>query len=256
MRFNRGHFSSALLGGLVVAVVVAALPAVAGNGDYLILGEKNTARRITRVTTKNGFLLRTTKADTPAATFEVVSGPPIAVNSAALVEELNADLLYGLTSERVRTWSNACSSEDAPDGTNTYYRCSAPLNYWVSLPGGGMALATGSAEILYGSTTDALTCSLQYKKSGDGSWTEISGTRRTVQVSSSHPYEICATDGWLQLLDADGGDYRFSLYIQGLDADTDVVKTATWWLYRTAPYGVSDTADAGPESEVSPTPDR
>jgi len=92
---NRGHFFSALLGALVAVVVMAALPAVAGNGDNLVLGEKNTARRTTKVTTKGGVLLRNTRADTPAASFEVVSGAPIAVNSSSLVSNLNADLLDG-----------------------------------------------------------------------------------------------------------------------------------------------------------------
>ena len=46
MGFNRGHFFSALAGLIVGALLIGALPGMAANGDNLVLGEKNTARRV------------------------------------------------------------------------------------------------------------------------------------------------------------------------------------------------------------------
>jgi len=49
------------------------------------------------------FSFRTTKVGVPAATFEVVSGAPIAVNSVTKVSRLNADYLDGWNARELRT---------------------------------------------------------------------------------------------------------------------------------------------------------
>jgi len=141
MGFSRGHFFSALLGGLVAVIVMAALPAVAANGDKLVLGEKNTARRITKVTTRNGVLFRTTLAGVPAATFEVVSGPPIAVSNPTKITRLNADYLDEWNARELRTsWGwrsndNIANSVEWADSRS------------VTVPtGGGVILMSGSVD--------------------------------------------------------------------------------------------------------------
>ncbi len=96
MGFNRGHFFSALAGVIVGALLMTVLPAAADDGDYLVLGDTNTATTPTKVWARRGVLFRASKMDTPAATFLVRSGPPIAVESTETVENLNADLLDGL----------------------------------------------------------------------------------------------------------------------------------------------------------------
>ena len=101
MDTKRGHALTTLIGIAIGALLFAVIPASAGNGDYLVLGEKNTAKRLTKVTTKSGVLFRTTQADVPAAAFEVQSGPPIAANSDGMVEALDLDILgqhYGMIS--------------------------------------------------------------------------------------------------------------------------------------------------------------
>ena len=84
---------TAALAGLIVGMLVAtAIPTMAGNDDPIYLGQKNTARRITKVKIKNGIVFEATAANTPAATFKVASGDPIAVNSTSLVDNLNAGM--------------------------------------------------------------------------------------------------------------------------------------------------------------------
>ena len=96
MGFKPGHFFSALAGLIIGGMLVAVLPAGAGNGDPIYLGQANTAKATTRISVNYGMVIRSFRADVPAATFKVASGAPIAVNSAEWVENLNADLLDGV----------------------------------------------------------------------------------------------------------------------------------------------------------------
>ena len=100
MLSSRSHFFSAVLGGLVVAVVMAVLPATAATGDLMVAGTKNTARNSTKIISRNSTQLINTKAGRPALTLAVQPGaPPMAVNSDAKVTGLNADLLDDLNSD-------------------------------------------------------------------------------------------------------------------------------------------------------------
>jgi len=111
--FNRGHFFSALLGALVAVVVMAALPAVAGNGDNLVLGEKNTAKTVTRLNTRGGLRIDNFKAGNPALILNVadVNTPPMLVNSTERVLNLNADLLDGWDHTDFVPTDQACTEE-------------------------------------------------------------------------------------------------------------------------------------------------
>ena len=87
---------SAMVGGLIVAVVISVLPAAAGNGGKLVLGTRNRASAVTTLTGKGGLnVINLTVGGEPAAWFKVKSGPPFAVNSDGRVRNLNADLLDG-----------------------------------------------------------------------------------------------------------------------------------------------------------------
>jgi len=97
--FNRGHFFSALIGGLVAVIVMAALPAGAGNGDNLVMGRRNFALKPTKLTAKGGLVLKSGKVGRPPLTLEAQPGtPPMLVNSTTLVDNFNADLLDGIDS--------------------------------------------------------------------------------------------------------------------------------------------------------------
>ena len=93
MGFNRVNFFSALAGMVVGVMLVAVLPAAADDDDPIYLGQANTAKATTRISINYGMVIRSFRADVPAATFKVSSGAPIAVNSTGLVTDLNADLL-------------------------------------------------------------------------------------------------------------------------------------------------------------------
>jgi len=104
MSGSRSHFFSAVLGGLVVAVVMAVLPATAANGDLMVVGTRNTARNSTKIISRNSTQLINTKAGRPALTLAVQPGaPPMVVNSTGKVTDLNADLLDGLNSDAFST---------------------------------------------------------------------------------------------------------------------------------------------------------
>jgi hypothetical protein len=95
---NRANFTAALVGGLVVALLLAVLPASAGDGDGMILGTKNHARRVTKLIGKNGLEIRASK-NIPMRLFSPDGVPPLQVNQQVLVDNLNADLVDGLDAE-------------------------------------------------------------------------------------------------------------------------------------------------------------
>ena len=67
MGFDRGHFFSALAGLIVGVMLVAVLPAAADNGDPIYLGQANTAKATTRISINYGMVIRSFRADVPAA---------------------------------------------------------------------------------------------------------------------------------------------------------------------------------------------
>jgi hypothetical protein len=96
------HLRSALLGGLVAAVIVSALPALAAQvGDALSLGEAN---RVNGRTTLRGralanlMIISEAGGDTNGTALDLrvkPGNPPMRVNSSELVESLNSDVLDG-----------------------------------------------------------------------------------------------------------------------------------------------------------------
>ena len=134
-----GRTSMSVLAGLLMGMLVmAALPSMAANDDPIYLGQKNTARKITKVRTRNGVLFETTIGGVPAATFNVVSGAPIAVNSNTLVTKLNADRLDGKHSYQLHVQSDFRSNDNLPDAQNW------STTIQIHIPaGGGAAVMSG-----------------------------------------------------------------------------------------------------------------
>lgn len=99
---GRSNIRSALIGGLVAAVVVTAAPVVADVAAALQLGENNLAtRRTTLRAASDSATLRVINTDTggTALNLRVEPGnPPLRVGSRTRVKNLNADLLDGKTS--------------------------------------------------------------------------------------------------------------------------------------------------------------
>jgi len=88
---NRSLWSAAVL------VLLAGIPAIAADGDTMLVGEKNTAVRVTRLNTRGGLRIDNFKPGNPALILNTVGvAPPMEISSTGLVSNLNADLLDGL----------------------------------------------------------------------------------------------------------------------------------------------------------------
>jgi hypothetical protein len=95
-----GSLRTALAGGIVGALLVMAVPVMAGVGDPLKLGQANSANAVTRLSGRaaTNLLINNTKAGAPAADLRVAPGSaPLRVNSRTRVKNLNADLLDNRT---------------------------------------------------------------------------------------------------------------------------------------------------------------
>jgi hypothetical protein len=93
-----GYVRAGLIGAVVAAVVLLALPVTAAVGDALKLGKGNAADAVTSLSGAAAANLRltNTQADKPALDLRVAAGaPPLKVNSGAMVQWLNADRLDG-----------------------------------------------------------------------------------------------------------------------------------------------------------------
>lgn len=91
---------SAFLGGLVAALIVSAVPAIADVGDALLAGKFNAVDRKTAIsgTAAGDSMLKiaNTAAVGGGVTIQVESGnPPLVVNTAKRVKRLNADKVDG-----------------------------------------------------------------------------------------------------------------------------------------------------------------
>jgi hypothetical protein len=182
--FNRGHFFSALVGVMVGVMLVAVLPAAADDGDNLILGETNTATSPTKVWARRGVLFRASKVDTPAATFLVRSGPPFAVESTGLVDNLNADYLDGNNAE----WF----VRDFVDVTDTFtgsVPASTNIGVGVQCPDGRKIIGGG------------------YEMTGN------------LTVTGSGPDPFASDTGWaIFLANRTGGDVSYTVKVYGFCA--------------------------------------
>ena len=81
-----------------MALLMAVLPVAAGDGENLVVGEKNSAKTVTRLNTRGGLRIDNFKAGNPALILNVADAgsAPMQVNATGLVGNLNADLLDGL----------------------------------------------------------------------------------------------------------------------------------------------------------------
>lgn len=99
---HRIHLRSAFLGGIVAALIVSALPAVAAQvGDALRLGESNRLNGQTILRGRalaNLTIISDARGDTNGTALDLrvrEGNPPMRVNSSDRVDGLNADLLDG-----------------------------------------------------------------------------------------------------------------------------------------------------------------
>jgi hypothetical protein len=101
LRQKAGMLASGIVGGLVAAIVLMALPAMGVTGGSFVLGRQNTAENRTALkgATETANLRVENTADKPALSLATSEdAPPMAVNSKKKVTNLNADTVDGLDS--------------------------------------------------------------------------------------------------------------------------------------------------------------
>ena len=190
---DRFSFRSALAGGLVAAMVMTALPVLAGVGDAIILGVKNTGNAETEIQgSESGPLVRfdNNHNNGKAARFEVVAqlgNPPFSVNSGAKVKKLNVDRVDGFSASQL-TRVAFDSTDDAADANGNAVSTS------ITIPKDGWLILSGSIDG-FGDTLDAYICRLTV----DGA--TVAGTLRVSAVDDAggdhtiNNSENCSTTG-------------------------------------------------------------
>jgi len=153
---NRSNFFSALAGLVVGVTLISALPGLAANGDYMVLGQKNNALTPTKLVSKGGMVLQVGVPNRSALTLIVIGDePPMKVSSPGLVSNLNADLLDGETGAFYRSEGDHCE-----DVVVLASRTSVECVMEVELAVAGTVYVSGSGMAVAGSgdTTGTLSC--------------------------------------------------------------------------------------------------
>jgi hypothetical protein len=166
---RRSGFVGGLAGVLAGLVIAGALPALAGNGDEMIVGQKNNGTRATKLVSKGGLHLNVGKPGNPALTINVVAPtPPLVVNSDGMVENLNSDMVDNFDANGLIRATFA-STSDAGDANGDAVSAS------ITAPSDGYLIVGGGVDV-YGVTTDYFTCALQLDDN------DIEGSVRSVVV--------------------------------------------------------------------------
>ncbi len=114
-RDKRVHIRSAFIGGLVAALTVMALPAVAAEvAAALQLGQSNTAHARTTLTgsvrSANLLIVNTHPGGSPLSLVSRPGEPPLKVNRVAKVRNLNADRVDGLSAHQLVRVAHAATN--------------------------------------------------------------------------------------------------------------------------------------------------
>jgi len=209
-------FRIALAGGLVGAMLMAMLPAIAATGDNMIIGRRNGAGSPTKLVSGNAITtMRITNGGmAPALDLRTNPGvPPMAVDRAAWVQNLNADLLDGRqANELVRAAfaSSANLNEATIFGTGT---AADLLTLQITAPHKGILLISGGVDTGVGSGGyDEFTCLLEVDN------VTVTGTRRVTIDSelsgNDNGEEDCSPTGGRVV---NAGNHRVDLRMTGWD---------------------------------------
>jgi hypothetical protein len=192
---RRFHFWSAVAGGLVAALVVSALPAIAAQvGDPLRLGETNIVNATTalRGNASSNLLLRNTGSGVPLDLKNNGNGkPPLAVDSRKLVKNLNVDKVDFRHANELIRGARALSVEI--DEAVFVGGSANILTTGIMAPQPGMLMISASVDAS-GATDDQYTCQILV----DGF--VVAGSSRASRVNwagvshTDNSQENCATD--------------------------------------------------------------
>jgi hypothetical protein len=235
---RRAVFMSALagvlVGALLVGTLVTILPADAATGDRMVLGRANQAGLATKMRSKGPSTLKLINTRGPggvALELNTPAGiPPMRVNRAAWVQNLNADLLDGR-----QAWDLTRAAYGMVDG----WAMSPPANGHVvattiTAPNAGLLVMSGSFDTMtiHSPVYDHFDCFLKV----DGA--EVGGSRRTMDFQYDNTWDPlhgdygttemnCATDGVARV---NAGKHNVVLAIASNHAGA-IRDAAVWAIY-------------------------
>ena len=225
---SRFHLRSALAGGIVAALLVSAIPAVASTIVAVMAGEINDVDVRTglrgNVDTAN-LTLDNTNPDGSGLSISVEKGnAPLEVNSPKRVKKLNADKVDGRHAHSlIRVASAARNNVAEPSSVNRQ----PVLTTSITAPTGGFLVLTGGVDALSSSTGSTYTCSVPV----DG--VTVIGSRRNARfgpAASDNREEDCSTQGVVSI---GAGTYDVTLDIKGW-LDGTISGGSVWAIY--VPY--------------------
>jgi len=190
---RRGYFLTAmtgsLIGLLVGALLVSVIPAVAGNGDPMVLGARNRAGRSTWLASQGPSVLKLNNT-AGGVVLDLRNGggaAPMAVDSDRRVARFNADEVDGRHARDLIRVAYG-STDDAADADG------AAVTVTISAPRPGLLVMSGAIDA-YGNTYDAYRCRL---KVDDTTVTDTQMTSVVHNAGGAHTNnasEDCSTTG-------------------------------------------------------------
>jgi len=194
------HLRSAFVGGVVAALAVMTLPAVAAEvGDALRLGQTNTVAAPTvlkgPVGSANLRVVNTNPGGSPLSLFAEPGNPPLKVNSNTKVAKLNADRVDGLSPNQMLRVAHAATNnvDEAIFGGGS---SADVLTVTVDAPRPGFIVMNAMVDGFgFGTVFDSYACRLTVDD------VFVTGTLIASQVSSSggehtlNTEENCSTTG-------------------------------------------------------------
>jgi hypothetical protein len=214
---RRGYFLAALAGGVVAALLLSVIPAVAASGDRLVLGAQNRSGRSTWLTSRGTSVLKLNNTGgNPALDLRVERGvPPLQVNSTKRVVDLNADRIDGLDArDLIRVGYDSTDEVDDANG--------AAATVTISAPRRGLLVMSGTIDAA-GNSHDLYICRLMvdgYLVIG----TEMQSVVHAAGGTTINNSENCSTTG-VQPVAA--GSHQVTFDIVGWDAA--VLHDASLW---------------------------
>ena len=167
--------------------------------------------------TKSGLVIGATKAFTPAATFNVASGAPIAVNSDAKVTNLNADQLDWLHASDLQSLAESWYVLDIDDES----KWSSKVHTIVAQTGGTL-LMSGSVDFTNNKTSsDWVSCHFLVNGS-TLAWTHMK--------TWADPGEdgICSSTGVFSFVGP--GIYTVQFTTVGMSPSEIAGEQGAWWV--------------------------
>jgi len=218
---RRGYFLAALAGVLTGTLLVSVIPAVAGNGEPLVLGEANKAGRSTWLASQGPSVLKLNNtAGNVALDLRVQPGAaPLAVDSPKRVVDLNADRLDG---RHARELIRVAYAE-----TNNAPETASILSTEITAPQAGFLIMSASVDSSMVSSYDDFACGLKV----DGSYIDETLRFSIIDYAGAghtrNSQENCSTTG---VNPVDAGTHTVTFAGSNLD-DVNFGRATLWALY-------------------------